>query len=195
MLAVLNTTVRVMYAMASERVLPPVLSRIHPKFRSPFISIYVLVGFSVIVGIALSLWVGSGLTDVYGFTGSIGTIGVILVYAMANVGLIRFYWGEADFNAWRHLVAPVIGTAVLLYPLWSTVKPGQDFPYNHVSEIVLVWLVIGLAVYYYIKRTAPEKLAAMGATMAADEIDFAEGKSPSLSPDGLPDVDPALEKP
>jgi amino acid transporter len=195
MLAVLNTTVRVMYAMASERVLPPVLSRIHPKFRSPFISIYVLVGFSVIVGIALSLWVGSGLTDVYGFTGSIGTIGVILVYAMANVGLIRFYWGEADFNAWRHLVAPVIGTAVLLYPLWSTVKPGQDFPYNHVSEIVLVWLVIGLAVYYYIKRTAPEKLAAMGATMATDDIDFAEGKSPSLSPDGLPDVDPALEKP
>ncbi|MDT5326470.1 MAG: hypothetical protein QOF25_3622, partial [Mycobacterium sp.] len=46
MLAVLNTTVRVMYAMAGERILPPVLSRIHPKFRSPFISIYVLVGFS-----------------------------------------------------------------------------------------------------------------------------------------------------
>jgi amino acid transporter len=195
MLAVLNTTVRVMYAMASERVLPPALSRIHPKFRSPFISIYVLVAFSVIVGIALSLWVGSGLTDVYGFTGSIGTIGVILVYAMANVGLIKFYWGEADFNAWRHLVAPVLGTAVLLYPLWSTVKPGQDFPYNHVSEIVIVWLLIGLIVYYYIKRTAPEKLAAMGATMATDDIDFAEGKSPSLSPDGLPDVDPALEKP
>jgi amino acid transporter len=181
MLAVLNTTVRVMFAMARERVLPVQLSRVHVRFKSPFVSIYALVGFSVIVGILLSVWLGDGLTDVYGYTGAIGTIAIILVYGLANIGLIRFYWGTPEFNVWRHLVAPLIGCAVLLYPLYETAKPGQSFPYNYVAVVVLAWVLIGFGVYAYLRANSPEKLAALGATMATDEIDFAEGHSPSLS--------------
>ncbi|MEY2554190.1 MAG: hypothetical protein QOC57_2050, partial [Ilumatobacteraceae bacterium] len=186
LLAVLNTTVRVMYAMARERVLPPALSKVHPKFRSPFVSIYALVAFSIVGGVLLSAWLGSGLTDVYGFTGAVGTVAIILVYALANVGLIVFYWGKPDFHVWRHLIAPVIGTAVLIYPLFEMAKPGQPFPYNHVSQIVIAWALIGFAVYAYLKKKSPDKLAALGATMATDEIDFAEARVPSLSTDGLP---------
>jgi amino acid transporter len=193
MLAVLNTTVRVMYAMARERVLPPALSRIHQKFRSPFVSIYALVAFSVIVGLLLSLWVGSGLTDVYGFTGSIGTIGIILVYGMANIALIKFYWGTPQFNVIRHLIAPLVGTGVLLYPLYETAKPGQPFPYNHVDLVVIAWLVVGLLVYGYMKRKSPAKLAAMGATLATEEIEFAEVHSLSLSSASPADAVPAPE--
>jgi amino acid transporter len=194
LLAVLNTTVRVMFAMARERILPPALSRVHPKFRSPFVSIYALVVFSVVVGLLLARWLGSGLTDVYGFTGAAGTIAIILVYALANIGLIKFYWGTPEFNVWRHLIAPLIGTAVLIYPLYETAKPGQSFPYNHVSEVVIVWIVIGFLVYGYLKNKSPEKLAALGATMATDEIDFAEAHVPSLS-GGPTNVNPAPETP
>lgn len=122
MLAVLNTTVRVVFAMARGRVLPPQLSRVHRRFMSPCVAIYTLVGFSVIVGVLLSVWLGSGLTDVYGYAGSIGTIAIILVYGLANLG------------------------------------------------------------------QSPEKLAALGATMATDEIDFAEARSTSLSPGGSPEL-------
>jgi len=195
MLAVLNTTVRVIFAMARERVLPPQLSRVHDRFKSPYISIYALVGFSVIVGVLLSVWLGSGLTDVYGYTGSIGTIAIILVYGMANIGLIRFYWGQPDFSVWRHLVAPIIGCAVLLYPLYETAKPGQPFPYNFVAEVVLAWIIIGFAVYYYLRSKSPEKLAALGATMATDEIDFAEAHSASLSSGGNPELSDRSELP
>jgi amino acid transporter len=188
MLAVLNTTVRVMFAMARERVLPPQLSKVHDRFKSPYISIYALVGFSVIVGVLLSIWLGSGLTDVYGYTGSIGTIAIILVYGLANIGLIRFYWGQPDFSVWRHLVAPIIGCAVLLYPLYEVAKPGQPFPYNNVAYVVLVWVIIGFAVYLYLRWRSPEKLAALGATMATDEIDFAEARSASLSSGGSPEL-------
>ncbi len=195
LLAVLNTTVRVIYAMARERILPVPLSRVHSRFSSPYVSIYALVAFSVIAGVLLSAWLGSGLTDVYGFTGSIGTIAIILVYALANIGLIRFYWGQPDFNVWRHLIAPLAGTVVLIYPLYATAKPGQSFPYNYVTYVVLAWIVIGYAVYAYLKKTAPEKLAALGATMATDEIDFAEAHSPSLSSEGSTTARPASETP
>jgi hypothetical protein len=50
-----------------------------------------------------------------------------------------------------------------------------------VAYIVLAWVIIGYALYAYLKRRSPEKLAALGATMATDEIDFAEQHSPSLS--------------
>jgi len=43
LLAVLNTTVRVVYAMAREGVLPTRLSRVNPRFRSPDVAIYALV--------------------------------------------------------------------------------------------------------------------------------------------------------
>jgi hypothetical protein len=36
-------------------------------------------------------------------------------------------------------------------------------------------------VYAYLRANSPEKLAALGATMATDEIDFAEAHLPSLS--------------
>jgi hypothetical protein len=125
---------------------------------------------------------------VYGYTGSIGTIAIILVYGMANIGLIRFYWGQPDFSVWRHLVAPIIGTAVLLYPLYEVAKPGQPFPYSNVAYVVLVWVIIGFAVYAYLRWRSPDKLAALGATMATDEIDFAEARSASLSSGGSPEL-------
>jgi amino acid transporter len=181
MLAVLNTTVRVVYAMSRERIIHGSLSRVHTRFRSPFMAIYGVVGFAVIVGIILSAWLGSGLTDVYGWTGAIGTIAVILVYGLANICLIKFYWGQPEFSVVRHLVAPVIGTLVLIYPLYETAKPGQPYPYNSVAYIVLAWIIVGYGLYAYLKRRSPEKLAALGATMATDEIDFAEQHSASVS--------------
>ena len=149
-----------------------------------------MVGFSLAAGIILSVWLGSGLTDVYGYSGSIGTIAIILVYGLANIGLIRFYWGQPDFSIWKHLVIPVLGTVVLLYPLYETAKPGQPFPYNNVGYVVLAWVVIGFGVYSYLKRKAPERLAALGATLATEEIDFAEARVPSLSAEAeLPETE------
>jgi hypothetical protein len=53
-----------------------------------------------------------------------------------------------------------------------------------VTYVVIFWLVAGLAVYLYLRRNSPEKLKALGATMATDEIDFAEAHLPSLSSEG-----------
>lgn len=81
----------------------------------------------------------------------------------------------------RHLIVPLVGTAVLVYPLYETAKPGQAYAYNYVACVVLAWIVVGAGQYAYLRRRSPEKLAALGATMATDEIDFADRYSPSLS--------------
>ena len=129
-----------------------------------------------LAGIGLSAWLGSGLTDVYGWTGSIGTVAIILVYMLANVGLIRFFWRDPERSILKHVVFPILGIVALAYPLWSTAKPGQTYPYNLVFWIVLAWVVAGLFAYYYFRSRAPEKLAAVGRVLAEDEEDLAEGK-------------------
>jgi hypothetical protein len=81
----------------------------------------------------------------------------------------------------RHLIVLLVGTAMVVYPLYETVKLGQAYRYNYVAYVVLAWISVGVGVYACVWRRSPEKLAALGATMATGEIDFAERYSPSLS--------------
>lgn len=176
LLAVQNATVRVVFSMGRDKVLPGVLGKVHSKFHSPYTAIYALTAVSIAVGILMSAWLGSGLTDVYGWTGSLGTVAVILVYMLANIGLIRFFWRDPERSIFRHVVAPILGIAALGYPLWSVAKPGQTYPYNLVPYVVLVWVIGGIAAYYYLRSTDPEKLKAVGQSLADEEEDLAEGK-------------------
>jgi amino acid transporter len=169
-----NATVRVLYAMGRDRVLPPQLGRIHPAWRSPFVAIFALTGLSIVAGLALSAWLGNGITDVYGWTGSLGTVAVIIVYMMANVALIRFFWSDPERSGWKHIVAPILGVLALAYPLYFVGKPGQAHPYDLVPYLVLIWIVLGLGTYYWLRARSPEKLQAMGKVLAEEEDDLGE---------------------
>jgi amino acid transporter len=175
-LAVQNATVRVIFAMGRDRVLPPALGRVHRSWHSPYVAIYTLTAFSVGAGIGLSAWLGSGLTDVYGWTGSIGTVAVIIVYMLANLAAIRFFWQAQDRNILKHVLAPLAGIAALAYPLYFVAKPGQSYPYNLVPYLVLGWIVAGFATYFYFRARDPRKLEAVGRVVAEDEDDVAEGR-------------------
>ncbi len=175
-LAVQNATVRVIFSMGRDRVLPGALGKVHKRFHSPYTAIYAITGFSIVAGIGLSAWLGSGITDVYGWTGSLGTVAIVLVYMLANIGLIRFFWRDPERSILRHVVAPILGIAALGYPLYSVAKPGQPFPYNLVPYVVLFWVIAGAVAYYYLRSRDPEKLKAVGRVLAEDEEDLAEGK-------------------
>jgi amino acid transporter len=175
-LAVQNATVRVIFSMGRDKVLPGALGAVHQRFHSPYVAIYALTGLSIAAGLGLSAWLGDGLTDVYGWTGSIGTVAIVLVYMLANVGLIKFFWRDPERSIFKHVVAPILGIACFAYPLYSTAKPGQSYPYNLVFWIVLGWLVLGLVAYYVLRTRAPEKLAAVGRVLAADEEELAESR-------------------
>jgi len=174
-LAVQNATVRVIFTMGRDGVLPRPLGRVHRSWHSPYVAIYALTALSIALGIGLSAWLGSGLTAVYGWTGSIGTVAVIIVYMMANLALIRFFWRDPERSILRHVVAPVAGIAALSYPLYFVAKPGQSYPYNLVPYIVLIWIVLGFAAYFYLRSQGPDKLATIGRAIAEEEDILGEG--------------------
>lgn len=167
-LAIHNTTVRVMYSMGRDRVLPSALGHVHPAWFSPLKAIAVQTIFTLIVGLGVGAWLGPGATGAYGFTGAIGTVAIVLVYLASNVALIRFFWRLQDRHALTHVILPGLGVLALLYPLWVVSQPGQAYPYSLVPIIIVVWIVTGAGLFLYYRRASPEKIAALGSFVTDD---------------------------
>lgn len=186
-LAIHNTTVRVMFSMGRDHILPASLGRVHPRWFSPFRAIVAQSVFTVVVGLSVGAWLGPGATGCYGFTGAIGTVAIVIVYLASNIALVRYFRNLAERKVLTHVVVPVLGVLALAYPLYSVAKPGQAYPYNLVPWVVLVWLVIGIGLYSYYRSTSPEKITALGSFIAEDDLPLEEqpealltGRAPSV---------------
>lgn len=168
LLAIHNTTTRIIFSMGRDRVLPHVLGRVHPRWFSPYMAIFAQTIFTLVIGFAVGTWLGPGATGAYGFTGAIGTVAIVIVYMLSNIALIRYYFTLPERNLLLHIVIPILGVVALAYPLWAVAQPGQAYPYNLVPYIVIAWLIIGLVTYLYFRARAPEKLGAVGSFLAED---------------------------
>jgi amino acid transporter len=169
-LAVHNTTVRVMFSMGRDRVLPASLGEVHARWFSPHRAIAAQSCFTVIIGLATGAWLGPGATGAYGFTGAIGTVAIIIVYMLSNIAHIRYFWRIPGRSAFTHVIVPGLGVISLAYPLYSVAAPGQLFPYNLVPIVVAGWISAGVVLYYYYRAESPGKIAAIGAFVAEDEF-------------------------
>jgi amino acid transporter len=164
-LAVHNAVVRVIFSMGRDGVLPRALGRTHPKFRSPVAAIWATAAIAVLLGVPVAIWIGPGASGAYGFTGSIGTVLVTVVYLLSCVALIRHFGRRPGRDLLRHVVLPALGVIALAYPLWSVVQPGQ-YPYNLVPVVAGAWVALGVAVYAFLKARQPAKVAALGSFLA-----------------------------
>jgi amino acid transporter len=169
-LAIHNTTVRVMFSMGRDRVLPASLGEVHARWFSPHRAILAQTGFTIVVGLAVGTWLGPGATGAYGFTGAIGTVAIVIVYMLSNIAHIRYFWHVPGRSTFVHVVIPALGAISLAYPLLSVIAPGQLFPYSLVPVVVAAWIIGGIMLYCYYRAKSPEKIAAIGAFIAEDDL-------------------------
>ena len=186
-LAIHNTTVRVMFSMGRDQVLPASLGRIHQTWYSPLRAIVVQSVFTMVIGIGVGIWLGPGATGAYGFTGTIGTVAIVIVYIMSNIALVKYFWKLAERKIITHVIVPVLGVLALLYPLYAVANPAQSYPFNLVPIIVLLWIAAGVVLYFYYKAKAPEKIASLGSFITEEDLPEGEqnaalqtGRAPSV---------------
>ena len=170
LMAIHNTTTRIIFSMGRDHILPSVLGKVHSRWFSPYTAIIAQTIFTLVVGIPVAIWLGPGATGAYGFTGAIGTVAIVIVYMLSNIALIRYFFRSPQRNVFLHIVIPVLGVLALAYPLWSVAQPNQSYPYNLVPYIVLVWLVLGIIVFFYFRATSPQKLTALGSFLAEENL-------------------------
>jgi amino acid transporter len=173
-MACTNAASRVSYTMGQAGTLPARFGQINPKWRTPTFAIAVqqTIGIIAILIVGLSLAPG----DIFGFLGTITTLAVIVLYIMANIALTAYIRREhpGDYNFWRHLIVPGIGTVALLPVLWTTIYPVPSWPYNLTPYIFIAALLVGAVYMIWRERTRPGSLQ-RGATMLVGRTTDKEG--------------------
>src|SRR3984885_7322095 len=157
-LACTTAASRVAYTMGQAGTLPPRFGKIHPVHRTPTFAI----GVQQSIGIVAILIVGLSLApgDIFGFLGTVTTLSVIVLYVMANFALTAYIRREhrSDYNVWRHMVLPGIGTLALLPVLFTTVYPRPAWPVDLTPYIFIVVMLVGVGYMIWLERRRPGAL-------------------------------------
>ncbi|WP_169736853.1 APC family permease [Pseudonocardia spinosispora] len=180
---------RVLFAMGRERVLPPWLGHLHPRWNTPWRAI----GLDIVVWVVLaagSLLLTSHATQVAtaGGVDNATTGGVYVFTLLAGIGapLVMFVYlllgiagtlqgrrtGQVGFQVVAVLAGLVGALAVFggLYYSFVPSSPGASIPtaVAVVPWVCLLVVVVGLVIATWIRRTRPAAWADMGTVF--DEV-------------------------
>jgi len=144
---------RITYSMASYRQLPEAFRRLHPKLKTPWLSLVVFAG------IAPTLFLLSGQVD---FLGRMYAFGAMLSFTIAHLAVtaLRAKKAEADEQPWR--ARPSIRFRGVDWPVFAVVGAlgtgsawlvvvVQDAPTRYAG---LAWLAVGFVFYVLYRRHA-----------------------------------------
>jgi len=145
---------RLAFSLGSHKLVPPVLSRVHPKFKTPYISIIL---FSLIA--ILILIPGLFAADVFENMGALYAVGSLLAFMFAHASILSLRIRKPELPrpfklGWnirvkgRELpISALLGLATTSI-IWVIILITQDYS----RWVGLIWMVIGLVIYYLYRR-------------------------------------------
>jgi APA family basic amino acid/polyamine antiporter len=133
-LVMLMSQPRIFYSMAKDGLLPRAVSKIHPKFRTPWIT-------TIITGLVVMIAAGTVPIDVAGELTSIGTL---FAFAVVSAGV--FYLRLTQPNVERPFKAPFVYFTAPMGVITSVFLMAT-LPLDTWIRLV-VWMVIGLVLYF-----------------------------------------------
>ncbi|MEA2384391.1 MAG: hypothetical protein QOH72_4362 [Solirubrobacteraceae bacterium] len=143
-IACFNGGTRTWYGMGRTGVLPKALAEVSPTRKTPDNAIALEAG---VCALAFLLMIVFSVEDVF-FTWALTiTLGLILMYILANAGVIRYYLTveRAQFNPLLHIVLPVVASVAVGYVGYKSVVPLPPAPAKYAPLILLGWLAVGAA--------------------------------------------------
>ena len=165
-----NAQARILFNSSREGLLPAFFGKIHPLYRTPHVSmwIYILVALAIVLifGYAYNI----DPVTLFGDTGSLGTIPVIVTYLITNLALPAYMlkYHREEFNPLKHFIIPVLGTVLMLFPLYGLVEPGQSYPFNIYPYLALGLLVVSIIYGAIIAKGSPDLAQRIGSYVADD---------------------------
>jgi amino acid transporter len=187
--AFFNTSTRMEYGMAKAGVLPKAFTKIHPKYKTPTFAILFQVVLTLVIAYGWSAWPVFGPMEPIFFEGYALSIALFLIYAAANIGVIRFFLTErrSEFNIFLHFLFPVVSTGALAWATWLAVVPlPSSVPLNFAPAFFLVWFAIGIVGLVVVELTGNGKWLTRAAEAAVNAAPIEEGFTMQYEPQVKP---------
>src|SRR5690349_12446069 len=157
MLVMLLGQPRIFYSMSRDGLLPPVLGKVHPRFRTPYVT-------TAITGVVVALV--AGLFPIAVLT-QLTAMGTLLAFVMVCMGVLVLRRREPDlarpFKTPGMPWVPILGAVICLAQM-------VGLPLETWARLV-IWLVVGLAIYFWYGRHHAERLREAGSSDAAIAAD------------------------
>ncbi|MDP3908962.1 MAG: amino acid permease [Gemmatimonadales bacterium] len=125
---------RVFWTMSKDGLLPPVVSRIHPKFQTPWIT-------SIVTGVGVAIF--SALLTVRE-AASLVSIGTLLAFVIVSIGILVLRVREPNLpRTFKTPIVWFVAPAGALSAGWLMIS----LPWG-TWERLLIWFGIGLVIYF-----------------------------------------------
>jgi amino acid transporter len=126
---------RILFAMARDGKLPAVLGKVHPRFKTPYVSTLVVSGVSLLVGLLFADRI-EDLTRIVNF-------GALAGFVLLHLSVINHYFLRKRSGDWfRHLLFPLIGMLIIIYVLYEMDRAAKYLGLSWVAIGVLYYLVL-----------------------------------------------------
>jgi APA family basic amino acid/polyamine antiporter len=125
---------RIFFAMSRDGLLPPVFSRVHPKFQTPYIT-------TLLTGVVGMLVAGLFPIDLLG---EMVSIGALLAFTMVSIGVLVLRKTKPDYP--RPFRTPGMPWVPLLGAGFSIVQM-VFLPFGTWMRLV-IWMAIGMVIYF-----------------------------------------------
>jgi len=105
--------------------------------------------------------------------GVVITFTLAIIYAMGNIGVMRYYRTEKrdEFNMLLHIIFPVVGIIALFFVVYNSLIPWPDAPIGYAFWVVPVWLLLGVFVLLIMKWTKKEGWAKNAGVASVDNTE------------------------
>jgi amino acid transporter len=125
---------RILFAMARDGKLPAILAKVHPRYKTPYMSTLAVALISLMVGLLFA----DRLDDL----SRVVNFGALTGFVLLHLSVIHHYFYRRRSGDWlRHGVFPLTGLAIIVYVLCEMDRAAKI--------LGACWIAIG-AVYYVV---------------------------------------------
>ena len=129
---------RVLFAMSRDRLLPPAIAKVHPKWGTPY---RITIGTGIVVAVLAGLLPISALAELV-------NIGTLFAFILVSIAVIILRRTRPELpRSFRVPLVPVLPILSALACFWLMLNlPGETW------LRFAIWMVIGLGVYFLYSR-------------------------------------------